>query len=130
MTCPNCGHYVRDGAKFCEECGIVLPATPATEAAVPPGPVPQQPAGAPPAPARRVRPYQTQAATVPGEESPDQPSGTTMLPPPNLGQARRTFAIVAVGLIVLLCCCCGGAAAILLYVMSQPTGQIPLLGLM
>jgi hypothetical protein len=129
MTCPNCGHYVREGAKFCEECGIVLPATPATEAAQT-GPVSQQTSGTPLAPPRRAGSYRTQSASTRGEEPLEQPSGTTMLPPPNVGQARRTFATVAVALIALLCCCCGGAAAILLYVMSQPTGQVPLPGLL
>ena len=126
MNCPNCGHPVRGGAKFCEECGIVLPVTAATEAAQSAATV--QPAAGAVAPTRHAEPYRAQAAS--GEEADPEPSGTTMLPPPNIRQARRTFAMVAVVLIALLCCCCAGAAGILIYLMTQPTGQIPLPGLM
>jgi zinc ribbon protein len=126
MNCPNCGHPVRGGAKFCEECGIVLPVMSATEAAQPGATA--KPAAGPVAPTRRAAPYRAQAASA--EDALQEPSGTTMLPPPNIGQARRTFAMVAVGLIVLLCCCCAGAAGILIYLISQPTGQMPLPGLM
>src|SRR6476659_6950176 len=125
MNCPNCGHPVRGGAKFCEECGIVLPVTAATEAAQ--SATTAKPAGQV-APTRRAEPYRAQAAS--GEEADREPSGTTMLPPANIGQARRTFALVAVGLIVLLCCCFAGAAGILIYLITQPTGQMPLPGLM
>src|SRR5690348_6702855 len=117
MNCPNCGHPVRAGAKFCEECGIVLPVTAATETAQPG--TATQPAAGPVAPTRRAEPYQAQAAS--GEETAQEhPSGTTMLPPANIGQARRTFALVAVGLIALLCCCCAGATGILIYYITQP----------
>ncbi len=116
MICPNCGQENRVGAKFCDECGIVLPTSVAARPAnVPPratyAPQPQRPV------ARRVE------SEEPGEETEadEQPSGTTMLGgmlKSDSEGARRTFAILA-GLLVLALCFCCGAAAVALYVFYQ-----------
>ena len=108
MICSNCGHNVRESAKFCDECGIVLPVSSPDSGAQPrPGP------SASVAP-RRVEPYRS---SVEGPTD-GQPSGATMLPPDNAARARRTFVIVAFALILILCCCCG-TAAVSLYYLSQ-----------
>ena len=33
MTCPSCGHEVRSGARFCDQCGAALEAAPSAQAA-------------------------------------------------------------------------------------------------
>ena len=120
MICPNCGHANREAAKFCEECGIVLPmarsARPATRATREAQPRRPQ--------ARRVVNDVPEAETqepAAAEAADDQPSGRTMLD--NLrrsedGRARRTFALVAALLILSMCVCCG-AAAVGLYTLTQ-----------
>jgi zinc ribbon protein len=127
MICPNCRHNNRAGAKFCEECGIVLPSSSAGSASplsapVAPTPQPRAPSVAP----RRAEPYRT----VPPSASSDQPrpSGTTMLPPADSGNARRMFTFIALGLIVVLCICCS-LAALTLYLISQNQSSFPLIGL-
>jgi len=124
MICPNCGKQNREGAKFCDECGIVLPASAAGA----------RPVSAPPSPTYAARPQRPIARRVVSDEAvtpptdpasepsaDDYPSGTTMLD--NIGQSdtgrsRRTFALIA-GLLVLSLCVCCGAAAVALYVWTQ-----------
>jgi hypothetical protein len=124
MICPNCGHTAREGAKFCEECGIVLPVSSTAE-------LPRsRPAPLPNTVGRRVEPYQTQTSAMPSDDPPlDDPSGTTMLPPPDARRARRTFALVALALVLVLCCCCGLAAASLYYLSQQPPSVVLFSGL-
>jgi hypothetical protein len=94
MICPNCGHNVREGAKFCDECGIVLPASAPSAA----------PAAAPSAgDAGGVQ------ETVPG-----------MLPLDSGPGGRRNFAIIAGVLIFVLCCCCAGTAVVGWWLLNQP----------
>ena len=118
MICPNCGHANREVAKFCEECGIVLPmARPAGAPARPTREMPRRPQARPVV--TDLAEAETQERLVEGED--EQPSGTTMLD--NLGRsddgrARRTFALVAALLILSLCICCG-AAAVGLYTLTQ-----------
>ncbi|MEP7198342.1 MAG: zinc ribbon domain-containing protein [Chloroflexota bacterium] len=122
MICPNCGHHVREGAKFCDECGIVLPAGAASDAA--PRPVAGRPSNV--APRRAEILPAAESASPTGDP---YPSGTTMLPPDS-GQARRTLAIVAIAVIVVLFCCCGAAAIALWYVSQNLQTPQSLLGLM
>jgi hypothetical protein len=47
MFCPQCGKAIKEGAKFCGECGWAVPAAPVSVAPVVPAPVPQQELPAP-----------------------------------------------------------------------------------
>ncbi len=124
MICPNCGKHNREGAKFCDECGIVLP----TSAAAP------RATTTPPNTPYAARPQRMVARRAVSDEPPtpvldetadtrsdEQPSGTTMLDDigqSDTGRARRMFALIA-GLLILSLCVCCGAAAIALYALTQ-----------
>ena len=113
MTCPNCGHRVRDGAKFCDECGIVLPDS--TGAVASPEPV--LPA---PAPRRLEAPNRNRGSFTVKPVSPD----TAVPPPPvDMTRARRIFALVAIALVAVLCFCCAVAIA-LFYLLTQNSGSM------
>lgn len=99
MICPNCGHQNRAHAKFCEECGIVLPSNPAARAS----------AVAPQALSTTPRRNEPARANPSVEDREPYPSGTTMLAGLRTddGRARRIFALVALALLLWLCACCG-----------------------
>lgn len=111
MICPNCGHNVREGAKFCDECGIVLPAAPANAAKSSPT------AGS--FVAARTAEASAPAATG---NRPDAggASGVSMLSPSMDGGGRRIVAIVAGIAALLLCCSCIACAALFWYATNQP----------
>jgi zinc-ribbon domain len=109
MTCPNCGHRVRDGAKFCDECGIVLPET--TAATAPPEAA--QPNAAP----RRLEAPSRSRGPAPSD-------GGVLSPPADMGRARRIFALVAIGLVAILCLCCALAAGSIAYLSQNPLNTL------
>ena len=51
MRCPNCGKEVREGKKFCTDCGAAMgePTTQIPQAAAPQVQVPSRPSAPPPA---------------------------------------------------------------------------------
>lgn len=117
MICPNCAHNVRDGAKFCDECGIVLPASTAST-----------PATSSPRQSSASIPYF--GNTPPPAQPAPQPSysdggmsGGSMLPPamdPAGGDGRRKFAIIAGVAVLALCCCCSFFAVAAYFILNQP----------
>jgi zinc-ribbon domain len=114
MICPNCGHRVRDGAKFCDECGIVLPETTAAAAS----PEPAQPS----APPRRLSAPMRSTEPMGGGSAPYDGG---MLPPPiDMTRARRIFALVAIGLVAILCFCCALAVGSFLYLTQNPASML------
>ena len=110
MTCPNCGHRVRDGARFCDECGIVLPETTAAADS----PEVAQPIAAP----RRLQAPNRSRGSMSG--SPVSSEGGTLPPPIDMGRARRIFALVAIGLAAILCFCCALAVGSFAYLSQNP----------
>ena len=117
MTCPNCGHRVREGAKFCDECGIVLPDS--TGAPIAPE------APAPAAPPRRIGPPNRQQGSF--SVNAIAPEGGAPPPAVDMDRARRIFAVVAIVLVAVLCFCCAIAAATL-YLLTQNQGSLPFPG--
>jgi hypothetical protein len=114
MTCPNCGHRVRDGAKFCEECGIVLPeSTPAASS-----PRLTRPLTAP----RRLEPTNVSAESANDDLTQDG-RGQMSAPADNTG-SRRIFVVVALGLVALLCFCCALAVASFAYLSQNPPSTL------
>ena len=114
MTCPNCGHRVRDGAKFCDECGIVLPETTAAT-----GSPETAQAGAAP---RRLEAPSRSRGPASGSLAPSE--GSVLPPPGDMGRARRIFALVAIGLVAILCLCCALAAASIAYLSQNPLNTL------
>ncbi len=90
MKCPNCGSENAAGAKFCTECGAVLPVVQqqAPQPAAPQAPAYQQPAQQPPA-------YQQPAPQQP--YSPQTPAGQQYAQnvPPKKRSAAPVIAVVA-----------------------------------
>ena len=121
MICPNCSHSNRVGAKFCEECGIVLPSSSPGTAAPSASPRPQ--ATAP----RRAEPFRPAAPSA--QTGGAQPGGAMMQSASGSGDARRTFALIALVLVFVLCGCCG-LAALLLYLITQNPSSAALIGIM
>jgi len=114
MTCPNCGHPARDGARFCDECGIVLPETTAAAAS----PEAAQPNAAP---RRREAPSRGKG---PVSGSPASSDGGMLPPPIDTGRARRIFALVAIGLVAILCLCCALAVGSFVYLSQNPLNTL------
>jgi zinc-ribbon domain len=114
MTCPNCGHRARDGAKFCDECGIVLPDSTAT----PDAPRPVRPIAAP----RRLEPVNVSPEAAGND--PSLSSGGLMPPPVDINRARRIFSLVALGLVAVLCFCCALAIASLAFLSQNPLNTL------
>ncbi len=122
MICPNCSHNNREGAKFCEECGIVLPSGSAAAYA------PMRAQSAIPRRAAPLRPN----PPPPIEPSDPQPSGTTMLgamASMNSARARQILALAALAVVVLLLCSGCAIAGLTLYVLTQNQGMA-LVGMM
>ena len=113
MICPNCGNHTREGAKFCDECGIVLP----TSA---PRPTAASASFQPTRPADSASAFTPPTGTT-GAAVSAPPARESAFAPANPQATRKAFTIIAGAMVFVLCCICS-AAAITLFYLTQGGG--------